>query len=184
MANRKPWFRWYVAGCWDTKVRRLTPEQKWLWIVVLSLARESSTPGQLILSNGEPCVIFDLADWAGMDEAATEKGINRMLELGMVGRDPLSMNCLYVPAWDERQFESDSSTERVRKHRERASNVSGTLPYDSVSARSKKEEVSSESLEPKLTPEELRERREQALTDARHTTAEIVELDSRRETGT
>ncbi|MCL6443142.1 MAG: hypothetical protein K6T83_06760 [Alicyclobacillus sp.] len=36
------WFRFYTEAISDTKIRRLPPAQRWLWVVMLSLARKSN----------------------------------------------------------------------------------------------------------------------------------------------
>jgi hypothetical protein len=110
----RPWFRFYVEAMRDPKMRRLTPAQRWLWVAILSAARESCEPGRLVIAPGVPMTESDLADYAGMRRPEVMDGLAVMLELGMVVEDVVTW---VVPAWNDRQYESDNTTERTRKHR-------------------------------------------------------------------
>lgn len=123
----RPWFRFYVEAMRDPKMRRLTPAQRWLWVAVLAAARESCLAGFLFIAEGVPMSWDDLADYAGMKLREVEQGIERMRELGMLVHDD-HVGAWHVPAWNDRQYESDNTTERTRKHRsnERGRNVPTT----------------------------------------------------------
>lgn len=113
-----PWLRLYSAMPTDRKIRRLTPEHRWLWVCVLCLARQSPIPGWLLIAEGEPCHPDDLSDFAGLPARSVARGLDHMATLGMIARDDVE-NCWTVPNWDSRQFTSDTSTDRVRAHRDR-----------------------------------------------------------------
>lgn len=113
-----PWLRLYVETIQDRKIRRLQPEHRWLWIVVLCLARQSPTPGRLMVAEGQPCDLVDLADAAALTKAQVKAGVTHMLKLGLIAED--DKGCWSVPAWSSRQPESDVSTDRVRAFRERS----------------------------------------------------------------
>lgn len=110
----RPWFRFYVEAMRDPKMRRLTPAQRWLWVAVLSAARESCEPGRLVIAERVPMTESDLADYAGMRRPEIMDGLALMIELGMLADDD---GTLVVPAWNDRQYESDDTTKRTRKHR-------------------------------------------------------------------
>jgi hypothetical protein len=112
----RPGFRVYVEAMRDPKMRRLAPAQRWLWVAVLSAARESSRPGWLLVSPDEPFTVADLADYAGMKPKEVAQGTAEMCRLGMLDIE-YPEEAWFVPAWNDRQYESDSSAERVRKHR-------------------------------------------------------------------
>lgn len=114
----RPWFRFYVEAMRDPKMRRLTPAQRWLWVAVLAAARESCRPGWLLLTDHESLEIGDLADYAGMSSREVATGMAQLCRLGMVDID-LPSGTYFVPAWNDRQYESDDSTKRTRKHRDR-----------------------------------------------------------------
>lgn len=110
----RPWFRFYCEAVWDRKLRRLDPDHRWLWVVVLSAARQSSEPGRLLLTASAPMVVDDLADAANMPAPRVDAGLRAMLDLGLLTVDGETW---VVSKWSERQFESDSSTERSRRSR-------------------------------------------------------------------
>jgi hypothetical protein len=117
-----PWFRFYVATVRDRKVRRLAPEHRWLWVVILSVARQSPEPGRLIISDGDPWTVDDLADEAALTTQQVNKGIAAMLKMDGFIVDVGGV--LEVVNWGKRQYESDLSTARVTQKRtkERQSN--------------------------------------------------------------
>lgn len=114
--RRKPWFRFYVEALTDPKLRRLSVEERWLWVAVLGAARQSPVPGWLMLTEALPLSADDLAELAGMTPAKVQKGLDRMLELGIVNLDR-DTGAFRVTAWADRQFDSDDTTARTRKHR-------------------------------------------------------------------
>lgn len=120
-----PWFRFYTEAIYDRKLRKLKPDVRWLFVVCLSLARRSPLPGVLMLTESEPVDWDDLVDAAAMTLPAVEKGMTALDRGGLVKFDDGFLHAWFVPKWDERQYESDSSTERVKRFRERQRNVSG-----------------------------------------------------------
>lgn len=124
----RPWFRFYVESMNDRKLRRLTPAQRWLWVAILSAARQSTTPGVLLVAEGVPMTYAELADYAGMKPREIEPAVTEMMALGMVVLEGCGALC--VKNWKERQFESDDVTARTAKHRskERSQTVPGNAP--------------------------------------------------------
>lgn len=114
----RPWFRFYVEAMRDPKMRRLSPPQRWLWVAILAAARESCLPGFLFIAEGVPMSWGDLADYAGMKLREVEQGTDLMSDLRMLEFDH-NVRAWFVPAWNDRQYESDNTTERTRKHRRR-----------------------------------------------------------------
>lgn len=125
---------------YDRKIRRLAPAQRWLWIAVLTFARNSPKPGYLLLSEGRfgnvSVTVEDLADAAAIPLEEVQKGVQMFIDQNMLH---LENDVFVVTNWEKRQFESDTSTDRVRKFREkqrstvetemkRFSNVSETPP--------------------------------------------------------
>lgn len=113
---QRPWFRFYVESMRDPKIRRLSPSQRWLWTSVLSAARESCIPGWLMVSVKTPFSCGDLADYAGMKLREVETGLGVMDGIGLIEWDT-NLGAWMVPKFSERQYESDTSTQRTRKHR-------------------------------------------------------------------
>ena len=113
---RRPWFRFYVEAIHDRKLRRRPASDRWLWVVLLAVARESSVPGMLLIGN-KPASLVDLADVAALKEKEVKSGLEYFIGEGMLEGD--SENCgLLVAKWHQRQYETDLSTERVARHRE------------------------------------------------------------------
>lgn len=123
------WLRLYTEIRSDRKLRRLPPAQRWLWIILLVLARESPQPGKLLLSEKLPITNEDLADFAAIPIEDVEKGIEAFLEQNMISLD--GNGVYFLNHWDKRQFNSDDSSERVKRYREskrsEQCNVSETL---------------------------------------------------------
>ena len=117
MAPRpKPWFRFYTEALHDRKLRRLTPAQRWLWVAILCIARQSPLPGFLVLSERLCMHDADIADLAGMPVRDVTKAMPMFEALGMLQRDR-KLDCWHVANFLERQYESDVSTPRTRKAR-------------------------------------------------------------------
>ena len=113
------WLRLYTEIRSDRKLRRLPPSQRWLWIILLVLARESPQPGKLLLSESVPITNEDLADFAAIPLDEVEKGIKAFLEQNMITIDECGV--YFLNNWSKRQFNSDDSTERVKRYRGRQS---------------------------------------------------------------
>jgi hypothetical protein len=115
MTRKQPWLRLYSEIIWDRKIRCLSPDHRWLWITALALARSSPKPGHLLLTETEPLTIKDITDAAALHPKTVSKGISKLFEIGLLEGSEDFGFC--IPRWDERQFESDSSADRVAKHR-------------------------------------------------------------------
>jgi hypothetical protein len=129
------WFRFYSEAVRDPKIRRISrlvgkdpATVLGVWTILLSMASESRERGRLLLGD-IPVSLPDIDDMAGFE---TSLVIEAMLDLGMLAKDA---DCYIIPAWGKRQFTSDSSTERVRKLRERSSN-SGSNGDETLQQRS------------------------------------------------
>lgn len=124
----RPWFRFYTEAMGDQKLRTLTPTLRWLWVGVLAASRVSPEPGVLLIGEGIPHTASTLADFAAVKEREVEAGMVEFQKRGMVDLDLLGT--WSVPKFSERQYESDSSTPRTRKHRshEHDGNVPKAVP--------------------------------------------------------
>lgn len=67
----------------------------------------------------------DIADAAALPLRDTKSGIERLQKLGLIERDK-NADTWFLPKWNERQYESDTSTDRTAKHR--SNNGDGTSP--------------------------------------------------------
>ena len=112
------WFRFYSEAVSDRKLRRVARVTKQapatvigIWTIILCIASESPERGELLIGQETPATEEDIADVAGCDVAET---LRQLEEIGLITR---CGETLLVTAWVKRQYNSDGSTARVRKHR-------------------------------------------------------------------
>lgn len=104
-----PWFRMYSEIIDDEKLLLLAFEDRWHYVAILALKNKG------VLDEGDPSLIWrKVAVKLGLDLRTLEEVARRLAEVGLV--DERSLQPL---AWDRRQYISDTSTKRVRAHRER-----------------------------------------------------------------
>lgn len=115
----RPWFRFYTEAVADQKLRTLSPVHRWLWVALLSAARMSPEPGVLLVSADIPHTKATLADLAAVRERDVVAGLAEFEKRHMVAEDT-ERGCWVVIHFGDRQYESDTSTARTRKHRVKA----------------------------------------------------------------
>lgn len=115
------WFRFYSEAANDKKLRRvarLTGQAPatvlGIWTIMLSIASESPERGKLLIGQDTPATAEDIADIAGCNVTET------LLKLDETGLVTQCNGVICITAWDKRQYESDNSTPRVYKHRQKA----------------------------------------------------------------
>jgi hypothetical protein len=111
------WLRLYTEITRDRKLRRLPPAYRWVWIAIMCIAKESPKPGRLLLSCNLPATAEDIADEAAVDLETVLQALEifKKLEWNMIHEEE---GILVLTNWEKRNsFKSDSSTERVRRHR-------------------------------------------------------------------
>lgn len=107
------WFRLYDDAINDPKVLRLPEAARWQWVAMLCVASKH---------DGTLPQLTDIALLLRMPTRRAAAMLARLREAGLVDETDAGL----VPHnWEGRQYKSDSSTERVRKHRARR-NVSDT----------------------------------------------------------
>ena len=111
------WFRLYHEMLDDPKVGTLTDEQYRLWIDILCLASIARNENQCL--PGDTKLTIDETGWK-LRRNVTET-VMELLHRGLVTLQKRSdgKQTLCVPKWEFRQFQSDTSTPRVKKHREK-----------------------------------------------------------------
>jgi hypothetical protein len=110
------WLRLYAEIRHDRKLRRLPPAQRWLWVAIMTIAKESPRPGWLLYSEDVPVTVDDLVDEAAVSREDVEAGIRAFVQQTMLEEVDGVWHCIN---WDKRNFTSDCSTERVQRHRAR-----------------------------------------------------------------
>ena len=114
----RPWFRMYAEFAADPKVQLLAFDDQRHFVMLLCLKCSGTLD-----SDAPTPEFFDrmIAKSLGLDLLAAQEAKRRLCEVGVIGSD-------WQPTkWEERQYDSDLSTERVRKYRmKRSGNVSET----------------------------------------------------------
>lgn len=115
------WFRFYSEALDDPKVQRLDGETFKAWINLLCLANRN---GGFLPSIG------DIAFALRMDANGALTVVERLLNATLLDKLTGGVDGYrYAPhGWNERQYKSDTSTERVKRFRKRSKPVSGTGP--------------------------------------------------------
>lgn len=113
-----PWFRMYSSFMGDPVVQSLAFEDQRHYVIVLCLKCDGVLDRKVSNDVRERLVARAL----GLDKAAADEAKRRLIEVRLV-------NEKWQPSgWEKRQFKSDLSTERTRKHRKTkgSGNVPGT----------------------------------------------------------
>ena len=130
--NSDPWFRFYVRTLNNPKAQRLSSGDFKGWVNLLCLAKEY---------DGDLPSVEDVAFRLRLSKRKVETLLKSLRSNGLVDGDRMH-------DWDEMQYPSDSSTERVKRHRERArehpSNVSSNVPV-TVQSRVEERRVDTEA---------------------------------------
>lgn len=126
MATNLPWFRVYTELLDDRKIAKIARETKHsraeiigVWVSLLALASQSPERGKLLIADGIRFELDDLADVTGLEPAAIDNILGYFQAFGMV---EIVDGFYSIMNWDSRQFDSDSSTERVSSYRKRQKN--------------------------------------------------------------
>jgi len=107
-----PWFRMYGSMIDDPKIGTLTDGQFRLWVEILCLACQAGNHGDTNLSVSE-------VEWKLRRNVS--ETLQKLLQVGIVTLQKRfnGKETIVVSKWEKRQFQSDSSTERVKKYREK-----------------------------------------------------------------
>lgn len=122
------WFRMYDEILDDPKVQRLSGDDFKGWTNLLCLASRN---------NGKFPPIADVAFALRETEDSVSSLFQRLESAGLI----VLKNGLYAPyKWAERQYKSDTSTDRVKRFRQRCRNASETPPEQNTETETDKEE--------------------------------------------
>lgn len=114
-----PWFRMYAEFSGDPIVQSLSFDDQRHYIVLLCLKCSGLLDRDISPQSRRELIV---ARGLGLDAATASEVKRRLSEIGLIAKD------WHPSAWDKRQFVSDVSTKRVRKHRKEneVGNVSET----------------------------------------------------------
>ena len=137
--NSDPWLRFYVRTLNNPKVQRLPGNIFKGWVNLLCLAKET---------DGVLPAVEDISFRLRLSKSKAESLLSTLETIGLIDGDRMH-------DWDEMQYSSDSSTERVKRHRERnmerSSNVSSNVS-ETVQSRVDKIRVDKNRTEPPISP--------------------------------
>lgn len=105
------WFRFYDDAMDDAKLLSISDKDLRLWLRLLCLAskHDGNLPSMPTLSK----LLRVRLDYV-------QGGVERLLKVGLIDELAISLDEYYTPHnWSKRQYKSDSSAERVAKHREK-----------------------------------------------------------------
>lgn len=122
------WFRFYTEALDDPKVQRLDPVLFKAWVNLLCLAKKNDG----ILGSIE-AIAFALRE----TEETVSSWIKTLSELGLFDS---KKNTWEPHNWRKRQYKSDSSTDRVKRFRERTKDVSRNAPETETETETDKKE--------------------------------------------
>ena len=105
--NMGRWFRFYEAAVNDRKVQGLPGDLFKTWVNVLCLAAGNG---------GAVPQLADVAFALRLSEPESESRLAKLIEVGLIDRVRGAMR---PHNWETRQFQSDGSTSRVQKWREK-----------------------------------------------------------------
>ena len=104
-----PWFRLYNEIIDDEKLLLLAFQDRWHFVALLALKNRG-----VLDENGGEMLQRKLCVKMGLHRAELEELGKRLSDVGLIDR-----NTFQPLSWADRQFQSDGSTERVQRHRER-----------------------------------------------------------------
>ena len=120
----QPWLRLYREVVTDPKLCRLSGSARFVWIVLMCLANDN---GRVEIADGVPYDRGDIANLAGVGNDTVDDAFAWFIKTKMIRTD--ATGNITLNNWNKRQFKSDDSTERVRKHRaKRECNADVTPP--------------------------------------------------------
>jgi len=108
-----PWFRMYTDAVDNVKLRMVAFEDRWHYVAIMCLKRQG-----LLDKVDDPNFDRMLSIKLGLAVSDLFEVKRRLLEVDLIDEHVCPVG------WTDRQFESDSSTERVRKYRARQKGAS------------------------------------------------------------
>mgnify|MGYP001346106462 CR=1 FL=1 len=127
------WYRFHDDAVGDQKIAYVAEitgkselEVMGAWAILLCLANKSPIRGKLLITSTIPMTFRNVSETFHETIDETKVLLQAFETAEMIHQD--DDGCWCITNWSKRQFESDLSTERVRKHREmkRDCNVSET----------------------------------------------------------
>lgn len=140
MAKTDPWFRFYTETPDDPKLDRaaLMAQCEYasiftVWGVMMTFAKKSPVEGILLIAKNVPVTIFEIAIKSRIkDTALIEKIILAFQSLDMI---QIENEVISLAHWGERQYQSDTSTDRWRKWNDKRKQTEETNNHQTLVKR-------------------------------------------------
>lgn len=148
MTASLPWFRIYDEALDDPKVQRLSDALFRHWFNLLCLANRGNPRGRL------PEKLEDIAYSLRLTPRKTRQVLDELTARGLLVLEQ-STSRVMPNRWDERQKKSDSSAERVARHRDKqeARNVTQPLQKRNSNALDIEKETDTEKSREDIAPQ-------------------------------
>lgn len=109
------WFRFYGETIGDPKILKLPDAMRWHWVAVLCIASKN---------DGSLPPLDDIALELRVSNAKATEILAALVKAGLVDKTETG----FAPHnWEGRQYKSDTSNERVKRHRHSKRNVTGNV---------------------------------------------------------
>ena len=175
-----PWFRAYPEAAHDPKFDIVARQAGMdsltvfgAWWKILCLAGSSPVRGSLYVTTTKRFTIDDVTALLRVSNEHCNTLMNAFIDLEMIDID--ENGAYHIKNWEKRQFESDSSTERVRQFRERQKKGSNTPDETLHGGYSNDGVTPPENREQTTDPEADTEKREEDPPSAFDLTLHMVE---------
>lgn len=132
MAN--PWCRLHSEMLNDPKVQTLPDASFKAWVNSMMLATSRGKGGEL-------GTLHDVSFAFRETQEGVSSAFHPLIERGLIVTDG---ETFHIAKWDKRQYKSDTSTDRVRRHRNAKRNVTETPPDTDTDTDIKKEPIGSQ----------------------------------------
>lgn len=131
-----PWFKLYCEIIHDPKIRRLSPDERWLWIVLLSLAASNEKRGVISVTRTSSYSCDELSELCGYTfrdmvngeidpREMVKNALDTFEKLEMIERD--SNGVIFIKNFEKRQDSYLSDAERSSRYRKNANVTTVTL---------------------------------------------------------
>jgi len=115
-----PWLKLYTETIWDSKLRSVSVNARWMWIACLCLAGSSPVRGELRVGSVTRYITVTsrvVTDAACMTLEDGENALNELINVGLIVIAADGAIC--VTSWEKRQSSQGVGAVRQRRYRER-----------------------------------------------------------------
>lgn len=160
MSNRMPWFKLYSEIIYDPKIKRLSVHERWLWIVLLSLASSNDSCDDRHTVCVTRAIAYEkreLAELCGftyVDEINEDINLNELIDTALSKMKKLEMidlddrGFIFIKNFKKRQDSYLDDAERAKRYRDKKQVTKVTQPHVTSVTLDKEEEEDKELITP------------------------------------